>query len=71
MPTHVHGQLRKALKQFKDAQSAQDEKEATENIVIAIDGLIVTKVTELLRKSRKDTAVKAQSDGTAAGWDNG
>jgi hypothetical protein len=49
MPTHVHGELRKALKQLKDARSAQEEKEATENIVIAIDGLIESKLAELLR----------------------
>ena len=53
MPTHVHGELRKALKQFKDAQSTQEEKDATENIVIAIDGLIESKVAELLRVGRE------------------
>jgi hypothetical protein len=52
MPTHVHGQLRKALKQLKDARFAHEEKEATENIVIAIDGLIDSKVAELLGKGR-------------------
>jgi len=32
---------------------AQEEKEATENIVIAIDGLIEAKVAELLRVGRE------------------
>jgi hypothetical protein len=38
----------------KDAQSTQQEKDATENIVIAIDGLIVAKVAELLRKGGQE-----------------
>lgn len=58
MPTHVHGELRKALKQLKDARSAKEDKEATENIVIAIDGLIEAKVAELLRVVRERTGAK-------------
>lgn len=56
MPTHVHGELRKALRQLKDARSAQEEKEATENTVIAIDGLVEAKVAELLRVGREKGA---------------
>ena len=67
MPTHVHGELRKALKQFKDAQSTQEEKDATENIVIAIDGLIESKVAELLRVGRERKGRETVIGGEAAG----